>query len=133
MIRRGLMVSVVALLAACGTPQERCIRNATNELRIIDDLISEVQANLTRGYAYETYEITRTRWEICGYYEYESDGEIRSRPRYCLDDVSDTVRRRVAIDPQAEQRKLEGLQSRRQPLARRTAAAVAACRQQFPE
>lgn len=132
-MRSASLFSLLVFLAACGTPQERCIRNATQELRIIDELIGEVQANLARGYAYETYEITRTQWEICGYYDYESNGEIRSRPRYCLDDVTDTVRRRVAIDPQAEERKLAGLQAKRQPLARRSAAAVAACRQQFPE
>jgi len=117
-------------LAACGTPQERCIRNATEEVRILDQLIAEAEANLARGYGYEQDQVIRYSYGHCGYY-HGHDGH--RYPRRCFEPYTDTVSRPVAIDPEVETRKLAGLQSRRAALAARAAAGVAACRQAFAE
>lgn len=133
---RHAAIAVLALLTACGTPQEQCIRKATRELRTIDRLMAEVQGNLDRGYAWEERQITRTEWVVCGYYPAppRPDGTQRPlRPRYCLDDVVDTIRHRVAIDPAAEQRKLDGLRAKRAEVNRAAAAEVRACRATYPE
>ena len=75
--RLSLPVIVLALLAACGTPQEQCINRSTRELRTIERLLAEVDGNLARGYAWEEYQIVRTRWEVCGYSEEtRSDGTV---------------------------------------------------------
>jgi hypothetical protein len=116
-------------LAACGTPQERCIRNATEEVRTLDLLIAETRAALTRGYGYEQEQVIRYSYGHCGYYR-GHDGH--RYPRRCFEPYYDTVSRPVAIDPAVEERKLAALQSRRAALAGRAAAEVAACRQQFP-
>lgn len=126
------VLALLVLLAACATPQERCIQVATKELRTVNALIAEVEGNLARGYAYETYEITRTVWVVCEWLPPAKDGG-EPRPRYCLDEETDTLRRRVAIDPAAERRKLAALKEKQAELSRRAAAEIAACREQFPE
>jgi hypothetical protein len=128
---------LVAVLAACGTPQEQCIGTATRELRTVDRLITETMGNLSRGYSYETEEITRTEWVICDYVQDPAPvpgGPLpKPRPRYCFDDVTDTVRREVPIDPALERRKLAGLEDKRRELNSRAAAAIAQCQAKYPE
>lgn len=121
---------LVLAIAACGTPQDRCIRAATQELRTLDTLIAETEANLARGYGYETREIVRHVWTWCDDY---LGPDHRYHRRMCFEPVYDTVERPVAIDPEAEARKLDALKSRRAALARRAQDAVAACRAEFPE
>jgi hypothetical protein len=138
MIRRALiLIPALAALTACGTPQEQCITASTRDLRTVDRLIAETKTNLSRGYAYETEEITRTEWVICEYIPVPPatpGGPVPPpKPRYCLDDVTDTIRREVAIDPGLEQRKLAGLQSKRKELGRAASAAVIACQAKYPD
>lgn len=123
---------LMALLAACGSPQEQCIARATKELRTITALAEETAANLARGYAYETYEITTPVWVICEWMQPEAEGE-HPRPRYCFEDETETFTRRIAIDPEAEQRKLAGLRKKDAELRRKVAAEVEACRATYPE
>lgn len=126
-MRLRLALLLVALVTACGTPQEQCIRTATREVRTLDRLIAETETNLARGYTYEEYQVVRHEWTRC-------DDWVHGTPvRMCFEPVWDTVRRPVAIDPQAEQRKLDGLKARRNALGRQAEAAIAACWAQYPE
>lgn len=128
-MRRRTLVPLLALalLTACGTPQEQCIRAATRELPTLDRLIGETRANLARGYGYEEHEVVRHEWGRC-------DDWVPGTPaRMCFEPVWDTVRRPVAIDPAAEQRKLDGLLARRGALLARAEPAIAACKVQYPE
>lgn len=123
----ALFPALLALLAACGTPQEQCIRSATREIRTLDRLIAEQQATLARGYAYETREVMYYEWQLC-------DDWIAGTPRrMCYEPEWQTVKEPVAIDPAAEQRKLDGLLARRKALAIEAAPALAACKAKFPE
>jgi hypothetical protein len=121
--------ALTLILAACGTPQERCIRSATQEVRTLDRLIAETEANLARGYAYESREVVRHVWMVCDDYAVPR----RHVRHMCFEPVFRTVERPVAIDPSVETRKLDGLKERRAALARRAADDVARCRAQFPE
>jgi hypothetical protein len=136
-VRRARTFGVIAALAAlsaCGSPQEVCIRDGTRDLRTVDRLLRESETNLARGFAYETEEITETRWVICDYDERtQADGTVRTVPRYCLDDVTTSVRRPVAIDPADETRKRDALLAKRRDLNRAAAATVEACRAKYPE
>lgn len=126
-MRLALTLILLALLSACGTPQEHCIRTATREIRTLDRLIAETETNLARGYGFEERQIMRHQWTRC-------DDWVSGTPhRMCFEPVWDTVKRPVAIDPQAEQRKLDGLRARRKALGLRAEAAIAACRAQYPE
>ncbi|NCU19342.1 hypothetical protein EOM89_01065 [Candidatus Falkowbacteria bacterium] len=129
---------LLALLAACGTPQERCIYRATKELRTVESLLAEVQQNLARGYALEEYEVTRSRWVRCEpRYPMRPgpDGKPLPPPppRMCLEDYTETYTRRVAIDPASERRKRDGLIAKRRELESAAEAEIRICKQQYPE
>lgn len=134
-MRRTLVL--LALLAACGTPQEQCINRVTRDLRIVDRLIAETEGNLARGYAYEDVIVYRPVRVICDYYHRPgpADGGPAPRPvpRYCWDEREYTEQRPTAIDLRAERSKLEGLRAKRVELSRSAATPIAQCQAQYPE
>ncbi|MCF3972284.1 hypothetical protein [Paracoccus salsus] len=122
------------LMAACATPQERCISRHTGEFRTVSRLLAEVEANLARGYAWEERQVVRDRYTQCRTVERDRQGEVIGvTTRGCWRDYVDTERFRVPIDPAAESRKRENLAARKAALADRALASVAACKSAFPE
>jgi hypothetical protein len=128
-------VLLALLLSACGTPQEQCINRSTRELRSVQKLLGEVEGNLARGYAWEEYEETITRWTTCGGGSVtQKDGTVIALPSQpCLDDYTVTRRRQVAIDPAAETRKRDGLRAKLTELSKAAAPQVEACKIAYPE
>lgn len=129
----ALLVLPLAL-AACGTPQERCISRNTSEYRTVSRLLAEVEANLARGYAWEERQVVRDRLTQCRNYARDRDGNVVAigyTP--CWRDYVDTERYRVPIDPAAERRKRDNLAARKAALSDRAAAYVEACKKAFPE
>lgn len=130
---RWVFLSVLlASLAACGTPQEQCIRRSTTELRKIERLIADTQGNLARGYAYETDTITTHQWVAC----VAPLSGVHGRPvrtTMCFEPQTQTVKREVPIDPAAEKRVLDNLLARRKALVAAADPAIAACRTAYPE
>ncbi len=130
---RPVLVSFVLLsLAACGTPQEQCIRRSTVELRKVERLIAETQGNLARGYAYEEDTITTHQWVAC----IAPGSGVAGRPvrtTMCFEPETRTIRREVPIDPAAEERVLANLTAKRGQLAKAAEPAIAACRTAYPE
>ncbi len=124
------MMALPLILTACGTPQEQCIRANTRELRQIEALIGETQANLARGYGYQEYTVTDWDWAPCYDGRPLPNGQS---PRMCWEPYERTVRKAVAIDPASEQRKLAALSARRKALVAQAAPAIAACKAQYPE
>lgn len=127
----------MAMLAACGTPQEQCIRMNAHDLWTVNRLVAETEANLARGYAYVSVEETHPAWVICDYYPAPPPGPGGKPrpplPRYCFDDVTQTVQKPVAIDVAAEKRKLADLKRKQAELSRAAAPVVAACQAKYPE
>lgn len=131
---RYILISGLLVLAACGTPQERCVNRSTQETRSMQSLLSEVEGNLARGYAWESYQIPVTRWDICGYDRItRPNGTVVSRPVRCLVDDVETYQRRVAIDPASETRKRDALLERIRGAKPQMEANIAACRATYPE
>jgi hypothetical protein len=132
-MRKPLILMV--LLAACGTPQEQCINRETRDLRVVERLIAETQGNLDRGYAFEEVTVYSTEWVDCTPQVVVPEGQPVPEVdrKLCLDDVPETVRRPVAIDLGAEQRKLDSLIVKRRDLTARAQAVVAACKEAYPE
>ncbi|QRZ14899.1 hypothetical protein JWJ88_18285 [Paracoccus methylovorus] len=128
-----LALMPVLVVAACGTPQEQCISRNTREYRTVSNLLTEVEANLARGYAWEERMVMRTQWEDCRFAWVDKDGNRRLGYRPCLRDVADTERFRVPIDPAAETRKRDNLLARKQALAPAARSAVEACKAAHPE
>ena len=134
-MKRLLFATLGLALAACGTPQENCIRGVTRDLRVVEGLIGDTEANLARGYALENITMSRPVWKQClrrtgGI---TPEGQPAVAPDLCLDDETYTVTRPKAIDLSAEQRTLDGLKAKRAQLTRQSEGAVAQCRAQHPE
>jgi hypothetical protein len=121
----------LALLAACGTPQEQCISYNTRDLRTLDRLIVETEGNLDRGFAYETITRYEEYWSYCPEPR-RVEGE-RPTLRPCLKDREYTVQRPKAIDLADEARKLDSLKIKRRELARKAEAVIAQCKAKYPE
>ena len=122
-----LTLPLLAILAACGTPQQQCINTATRELRTIDRLTAETQATLSRGYDLEDHKVVRHVWRRC-------DNWVPGTPvRMCFEPEWRTVKRPVAIDPATEERKLEGLIARRKALEAQARSTIASCKARYPE
>lgn len=123
---------LLASLAACGTPQEQCIRRETAELRKVERLIADTQGNLARGYGYETDTITTHQWVAC----IAPRSGVAGRPvrtTMCFEPQTETIRREVPIDPAAEQRVLDNLMAKRKQLLKAAEPAIASCRATYPE
>ena len=119
----------VLALAACQTPREACLSEASQELRTVESLIRETQGNLSRGYAIETEQRIDVDREIC-----EVELEDGSERRYwCEDTDVIEVERPVAIDLNAEQAKLDSLLERRVRLVSDYNARAQACVATYPE
>lgn len=101
------------LLGACTHYPDDCDRRALNEVRTIDRLIDTTRRDIARGYGYETVETGyRTGLVLCS----------GSRNMgFCAANGPRYVERPVAIDPEAEQRKLDLLRERRAEIAPRAA------------
>ena len=120
------------LLAACGTPQERCISGATAALRPVDRLIAETQGNISRGYGLQATTIYRDIWVPC-YGGYGPYGNYRAPGGMCIDEQAQIIERPVAVDIAEEKVKLAQLQAKRKELAATAAPQVAACQATYPE
>lgn len=126
-----LPLSLLSLLAACGTPQEQCINRNTRDLRTVEKLITEVQGNLNRGYAIEEYTITVPVWRQCVVPAADPAAPVQTRP--CLENETQSRTRPQAIDLNAERAKLESLFTKRDQLAREASGVIAQCKAQYPE
>jgi len=109
-------------LAGCATPQERCIRDATRDLRTVNALIAESEATIDRGYAL----VEEQRLVSVGF-GYCIGGHGRVGYRFCGETYTTTVRRPVAVDLDVERRKLAGLRGKAAELEREAGPAVAQC------
>ncbi len=124
-------LSVLSLLAACGTPQEQCINRNTRDLRTVTALIGQVQGNIDRGYAIEEYTVAVPVWDECVVRPATDTTPVVTRP--CLDTAEETRTRPQAIDLNAERAKLESLLAKRDQLSREAEGVIAQCRAQYPE
>lgn len=130
-MRLRLLPLALLALAACGTPQEQCIRSNTRDLRTVNRLVAETENNLRRGYALEEYTDWRPVWVPC-YGPPRRAGEPPVR-RMCMDDRPETVTRPKAIDLDAEQAKLDSLRRKQAVLARQAESVTRQCKALHPE
>lgn len=131
-MRRALPLALL-LLAACGTPQERCIQSQTRDLRTVNSLIDETRRNIDRGYATEEYTVTFPEWEACDLQPAPRPNGKARPVSMCMEDREETRTRPVAIDLNAENAKLQSLLAKRDQLEREAAPRIAQCRELHPE
>ncbi len=121
---RYLLISLL-LLAACATPREQCITEATENLRVLDGLIAETRANLDRGYAIRREHQPTMVLTFCA----TPDEHFQ----FCNRRTTRVVERPEAIDLAEERRKLASLTQRRAEEAARAQSRVQACDAAHPE
>jgi hypothetical protein len=131
--RLGLMVLGLALLAGCGTPQERCIASATRDARILDRLITETQGNIDRGFAYVEVQRSRTVWVVCVPAQAATATSPAQSAQMCMDDQDYTETRPQAINLADERVKLAEMRKKRAELERAAVRDVASCKAQHPK
>ncbi|TCP62746.1 hypothetical protein EV663_1016 [Rhodovulum bhavnagarense] len=117
-------------LAACASPREICERDALREIRVLDALIVETRQTLERGYALRREPYSRPRLELC---QGATIGEDQLGVNFCNTTQIAYRDRPVAVDLEAEARKLKSLKKKRKTAAREAARRLAACRRQYPE
>ena len=122
-MRPFAFVTILPILAACATPQERCLNTVSAEMRVIDRLVNQTSANITRGFALEQRDKLHEVRKFCRVEQ--DDGSI-------LTTRCDTVEIRqeqhpVAIDLNAEKAKLASLQDRQSQMRRDAVAARQQC------
>jgi hypothetical protein len=130
-MNRFLLTTALLALAACGTPQQECIRMVSRDLIVVDRLIAETQGNLARGYGFAERTVLVPDWVDCT--PNPTPNRPNPRTRTCLDERIETERYPVAIDPVAEQAKLNGLLAKRAQLAKGLEPAIASCQARYPE
>ncbi|GGE08054.1 hypothetical protein SAMN05421774_102523 [Gemmobacter megaterium] len=123
---------VLGLLAACGTPQEQCIRMGARDLHVMDRLIAESRATLQRGYAIEETEVDNWVWVVCGPPPMVN-GQVAGPPRRCFENVPRIERRPKAVNLVEERAKLASMEAKRRQLAQEAAPVIAACKAKYPE
>lgn len=122
---KRLLFLPLFLLAACATPREQCISQATRDIRVLDRLIVESQDNIERGYGYSTETYTTWDWVICGR---RKDGSYY----YCFEPEDRTRRVPVAVDLAEEKRRLDSMVLKRAELEREVGPKIAACNAAYP-
>lgn len=130
-MQRVMILGLCLGLAACGTPQSRCINSVTRDLQVVDGLIAQVQGNLARGYGYET--VTQSAPEYVDCTPAPTKKNPHPRAQSCFENVDRSFTRPLAIDLDAEAAKLASLQRKRASLAAAATPAIQACQQQYPE
>jgi hypothetical protein len=128
---KRIIIPTLLILTGCATPQERCINTATRDMRVVDQLIAESMATLTRGYALESQTIYRTDFADCtprATAEYPNP-----KPKMCMVEVPETVTKPKAVDLAAERAKLRGLEAKSAEQSTAAAQVIAQCRAQYPE
>lgn len=116
-----LFAAIPALIAACGTPQDRCVRAAQADLRAIDEQIADVETALEQGFRVLPAQEGVTRLRLCAW--------PREPVLFCTESIQrPRSESREVIDRQAEQARLQQLRRTRAELVVQTADRVAACR-----
>ena len=126
---RLIALALIPLVAACATPREACIGNATQQSRTLDRLVVETRANIERGFAIETKQEVREVLRPC---EIEQPDGTVIRSQCERVDVRD-VKVPVAIDLNAEKAKLASLEQRQLQMKTNAQAAIAQCIAANPE
>lgn len=128
-MRAVLMMLPLVVLAACATPREQCINDATRDLRVLSSLIEETRGNLARGYALEEEQVVRTISDTCT--ARNEEGEVFSFR--CPKTRTFTRTVPVAIDLNAERAKLVSLEQRLVEMQTASNQAIAQCIAIYPE
>lgn len=133
MRRAAAAIAPLLILAACATPREACINDATHDLRRVNALVVETQQNLARGFGLETRQETRVVPSRCTGHGTDPEGNDFTFRYSCERTEVHDREYPVTIDIAAERRKLDQLLDQQRRLERQSQAQVQACIAAHPE
>ncbi|WP_051153806.1 hypothetical protein [Litoreibacter arenae] len=125
---KRILIAPLLLLAACASPRDACLQDATKDLRIVQALIADTQATIDRGYAIQTETRTVIYTNFCVGTGLGSDGRFS----FCNYPQPVTTKKPVAVDLDAERRKLRSLKAKETELRRESLLAQQRCELKFP-
>lgn len=118
-----IIVAIGAALAACAPQPTACRGTAMGELQAIDQQIAETRGNIARGFVPSGSSGGGSgQMSFC-----VGGGGNNVGMSFCSGGNSVVRSGPVAVDPAAEQRKLDALLRQRQDIQRRADAEAAAC------
>ena len=123
-------VLAAAFLSGCATPKQKCISDATQQLRGVESALGTAQGNVSRGYALHTQRVPYTVGSIC-YHNYPRTHALI--PYSCPVTQYRTQTTPVAINVAEERRKVAQYQQMLPQLRQQANARVQTCNAQFPE
>lgn len=132
-MKKLFVLALLPMVAACATPQEKCIRTNSRDLNTVTKLIKETEGNLDRGYAIDRYEVTVPDWVPCTRYHTDANGAKVPVSTTCRSWTTEERTRPRTLDLAQEAVKLKQLKVKQGELSIRTQSAVAQCRNLYPE
>ncbi|NIZ15577.1 hypothetical protein HCZ87_19665 [Phaeobacter sp. HF9A] len=129
MPRAVLLLPALAVLAACATPQERCIREGAREQARLLEEIKTAEGNIARGYAIHRQTVPEIVYQSCPRLH---DGKVVGYYP-CPETYYRTIETPVSINIGEERKKLRGLKDALPGAQRRAQETAAQCRADFPE
>lgn len=146
-MRRAALALPLLMLAACATPRERCIANATHDLTVVDHLIAQLQLDIARGYGTKQTQVIVPMWQPCFpppvVYDHHGDHgdhghHDRGHPHFigpdmCMQNTVQTTTTPVAIDLAQAKKTLAELKKKRVELNAQAGPAIAQCQALYPK
>lgn len=128
-MRAALFFLPLLALVACAPQRDRCINDATRDVKIRDSLIAQTRANIDRGFALEQRQELRSRTRLC---RFEREDGSTGR-RLCEDIDTVTTTTPVTIDIAAEREKLAALEALQNEKRQMANQAIAQCIAAYPD
>lgn len=128
---KRVMVLTLFAVTACGTPQEQCIAAGTRDLKVVEQLITEAEGNIARGYAWQEVTVIEHRWVDC---TPKPTAEVPKPVKdQCLVEVPQTNHVPQAINLAEEASTLASLKAKRAEQMAAAKGLVQACKTKYPE
>ena len=128
-----LLIPLALALGACATPRERCVDQASHDLRVVDGLIAQLQTNIARGYGAQTYVTSSPDILACGGMGFWGRPGYFAQPGFCYGGVPEKHTVAVPIDIAEAKRQLADLKRKRMELQARTADGLSQCNALYPQ
>ncbi|WP_116133675.1 hypothetical protein [Tropicimonas sp. IMCC34043] len=133
-MKRLIPLVLLLLLAACVSPRQACLQQATRDVAVLEGLIAEVEGNLARGYAIRQEPYVTSGLDLClgSGYGAINGGLVGVGWGYCNQVETRYRAVPVPIDRVSEQRKLAELKQSRAKATTRAELSLKSCEAQFP-
>lgn len=120
-------ILALMVLSACASQQERCIKDATRNIEVLDELIAETRLNISRGFAVQKESVPTTNFRYC-----VGNSSSNVGVSFCSGTSTSTREIPVAIDMAQEQAKLDGLLKSREEALARLQSTIEMCQLRYP-